>query len=215
VACPQLRTASRRWLPGSRAAAWRQRKGPALAAGDREETVDQTTANHPQPQVWSIYGAKRAQPGATHGNGSGRMVIRPESATQVIEREKIRKDPRLAKCARTPRFRRTRTWHGGSRGTWVFLTRGDLQLRKTGGQASRFCAPIGLSPASRSRPTSELVTGRGRLDQSPDQPAAAKRERWEHVRAAIAPHPGIRRGFVVRLLLRKTPNPIRHPNLPR
>ena len=74
--------------------------------------------------------------------------------------------------------------------------------------------PTGLSPASRSRPALELVAGGGRLDQPPDQPAAAKRERWEHVRAAIAPHPGLGRGLVVRLLLRKTPYPSRHPNPP-
>jgi hypothetical protein len=76
--------------------------------------------------------------------------------------------------------------------------------------------PGGLSPVSRSRPAPELVAGGGRLDQPPDQPAAAKRERWEHVRAAIAPQPGLGlgRGLVVRLLLRKTPYPSRHPNPP-
>ena len=62
-------------------------------------------------------------------------------------------------------------------------------------------------------PRGELVAGGGRLDQPPDQPAAAKRERWEHVRATIAPHPGLGRGLVVRLLLRKTPYPFRHSNL--
>src|SRR5712692_9988276 len=72
----------------------------------------------------------------------------------------------------------------------------------------------GLSPASRSRLTFELVAGGGRLDQPPDQPAAAKPQRWEHVRAAIAPHPGLGRGLVVRLLLRETPYRSRHPNPP-
>jgi hypothetical protein len=71
----------------------------------------------------------------------------------------------------------------------------------------------GLSPASRSPPAPELVAGGGRLDQTPDQPAAAKRERWEHVRALIAPNPGLGRGLVVRLLLRKNPYRSRHPNL--
>jgi hypothetical protein len=69
-------------------------------------------------------------------------------------------------------------------------------------------------PASRSRPALELVASRGRLDQPPDQPAAAKRERREHVRAKTTLHPGLGRGLVVRLLLRKTPNPSRHPNPP-
>jgi hypothetical protein len=73
--------------------------------------------------------------------------------------------------------------------------------------------PTGLSPASGSRPALELVAGGGRLDQPPDQPAAAKREWWEHVRAAIASHPGLGRGLVVRILLRKTPYPSRHRTL--
>ena len=76
------------------------------------------------------------------------------------------------------------------------------------------CTPSRPPPRSRSRPAPELVAGGGRLDQPSDQPAAAKRERWEHVRAAIAPHPGLGRGLVVRLLLRKTPYPSRHPNPP-
>ena len=76
---------------------------------------------------------------------------------------------------------------------------------------ARRATPSRPPPRSRSRPAPELVAGGGRLDQPSDQPAAAKRERWEHVRAAIAPHPGRGRGLVVRLLLRKTPYPSRHP----
>jgi hypothetical protein len=53
----------------------------------------------------------------------------------------------------------------------------------------------------------ELVAGDGRLDQPSDQPAAAKRERWEHVPAAMAAQLGLGRGPVVRLLLRETPDP--------
>ena len=82
-----------------------------------------------------------------------------------------------------------------------------------GGMRARRATPS-RPPRSRSRPAPELVARGGRLDQPPDQPAAAERERWEHVRAAIAPHPGRGRGLVVRLLLRKTPYPSRHPNPP-
>ncbi len=79
--------------------------------------------------------------------------------------------------------------------------------------------PLRTRPASRRpsgpgvAPRGELVAGGGRLDQPPDQPAAAKPQRWEHVRAVIAAHPGLGRGPVVRLLLRQTPYPARHPNL--
>jgi hypothetical protein len=79
--------------------------------------------------------------------------------------------------------------------------------------------PLRTRPASRRpsgpgvAPRGELVAGGRRLDQPPDQPAAAKPQRWEHVPAVIAAHPGLGRGPVVRLLLRQTPYPARHPNL--
>jgi putative transposase len=69
--------------------------------------------------------------------------------------------------------------------------------------------PSGAGGAARG----ELVAGGGRLDQPPDQPAAAKPQRREHVYAAIAAHPGLGRGPVVRLPLRETPYPSRHLNL--
>jgi hypothetical protein len=58
---------------------------------------------------------------------------------------------------------------------------------------------------------SELVAGVGASDRSPNQPASAQGEPGKHVLAVVAPHRGRGSGPVMRLLLRKAPDPHRHP----
>ena len=70
-------------------------------------------------------------------------------------------------------------------------------------------APVGLGLGG--APRGELITGCGILDQPPDQPASAQRERRKHVLATVATGLRRSRGPIVRASLRKAPDSCPHP----